>query len=189
MGGGGKRDINFIGLIWVSWPCLVSNWNSIKAMSRLISTIISGVSRPHFPFVVLESSLVQSSLPVLRAFVGSQDATTHVLLFSLLYPPSTLAGVPRREGLHVVDRTADVPGYSETSDDLAEFILNRAKQGINLQFTHSERFCSRSLSDSPRRAFDGHHRLGRCPMCRPRVAIQIIRPHRRSPFQCIVSSQ
>jgi len=51
-----------------------------------------------------------------------------VLLFSLLYPPSTLAGVPRREGLSVVDRTADVPGYSETSDDLAEFILNRVKQ-------------------------------------------------------------
>jgi elongator complex protein 5 len=104
-------------------------------MPRLISTIISGLSRPHFPFVVLESSLVQSSLPVLRAFVGSQDATTHVLLFSLLYPPSTLAGVPRREGLHVVDRTADVPGYSETSDDLAEFILNRVKQGIYLQLT------------------------------------------------------
>lgn len=106
-------------------------------MSRLISTIISGV-RPHFPFVVLESSLVQSSLPVLRAFVGSQDATTHVLLFSLLYPPSTLAGVPRREGLHVVDRTADVPGYGGTSDDLAELILNRVKQGINLQFTQLE---------------------------------------------------
>lgn len=99
-------------------------------MSRLISTIISGVSRPHFPFVVLESSRVQSSLPVLRAFVGSEDAINHVLLFSLLYPPSTLAEVPCREALWVVDRTADVPGYSESSDDLAEFILNRIKQGM-----------------------------------------------------------
>jgi elongator complex protein 5 len=104
-------------------------------MSRLISTVISGLSRPHFPFVVLESSLVQSSLPVLRAFISSEDAATHVLLFSLLYPPSTLAGVLRREGLSVVDRTADVPGYAETSDDLSEFILNRVKQGISTVHT------------------------------------------------------
>ena len=98
-------------------------------MSRLIASIISGSSRPHFPFLVLESSLVQSCLPVLRAFVNGGDATTtHVLLFSLLYQPSTLAGAPR-EGLCVVDRTAEVPGYSETSTDLAEFILNRVKQG------------------------------------------------------------
>ena len=103
-------------------------------MSRLIASIISGSSRPHFPFVVLESSLVQSCLPVLRAFVnGGGDATTRtttdVLLFSLLYQPSTLAGVPHRQGLCVVDRTAEVPGYGETSTDLAEFVLNRVKQG------------------------------------------------------------
>ena len=104
-------------------------------MSRSLASIISGSSRPHFPFVVLESSLVQSCLPVLRAFVdgGDSDATTRtttdVLLFSLLYQPSTLAGVPHREGLCVVDRTAEVPGYGETSTDLAEFVLNRVKQG------------------------------------------------------------
>jgi len=98
-------------------------------MSRLIASIISGSSRPHFPFVVLESSLVQSCVPVLRAFVNGGDATTApVLLFSLLYQPSTLAGAPR-EGLCVVDRTAEVPGYSESSTDLDEFILNRVNQG------------------------------------------------------------
>jgi len=99
-------------------------------MSGLIATIISCESRPYFPLVVLESSLVQSSLPVLRAFVNNGDATSHVLFFSLLYPPSALlAGDPPREGLHVVDRTAEVPGYSETSSDLSESILNRVKQG------------------------------------------------------------
>ncbi|KAI0304868.1 hypothetical protein BC826DRAFT_965189 [Russula brevipes] len=68
-------------------------------------------------------------LPVLRAFVNNGDATSHVLFFSLLYPPSALlAGDPPREGLHVVDRTAEVPGYSETSSDLSESILNRVKQ-------------------------------------------------------------
>ncbi len=98
-------------------------------MPRLIATIISGASRPYFPLIVLESSLVQSSLPVLRALVSSEGATTHVLLFSLLYPPSTWVGVPPREGLCIVDRTAEVPGYSDTYTDLAEFILNRVKQG------------------------------------------------------------
>lgn len=102
-----------------------------KVMSRLIATIISGLSRPHFPFIVLESSLVQSCLPVLRAFVNERVATTHVLIFCLLYPPSAFAAddTSTREGLHVIDRTAQVPGYSETSSpDLAKSILNSVKQ-------------------------------------------------------------
>jgi elongator complex protein 5 len=103
-------------------------------MSRLIATIISGLSRPHFPLIVLESSLVQSCLPVLRAFVNDRDATTHVLIFCLLYPPSAFASAAddttSREGLHVIDRTAQVPGYSETSSpDLANSILDSVKQG------------------------------------------------------------
>jgi elongator complex protein 5 len=102
-------------------------------MSRLIATIISGLSRPHFPFIVLESSLVQSCLPVLRAFVNDRDATNHVLIFCLLYPPSAFADETSSrggEGLHVIDRTAQVPGYSETSSpDLAESVLNSVKQG------------------------------------------------------------
>lgn len=101
-------------------------------MSRLIATVISGLSRPHFPFIVLESSLVQSCLPVLRAFVNDREATTHVLLFCFLYPPSAFAAndpSTREGGLHVIDRTAQVPGYSETSSpDLAESILNSVKQ-------------------------------------------------------------
>jgi elongator complex protein 5 len=106
-----------------------------KVMSRLIATIISGLSRPHFPLIVLESSLVQSCLPVLRAFVNDRDATTHVLIFCLLYPPSAFAFADdssTREGggLHVIDRTAQVPGYSETSSpDVAKSILNSVKQG------------------------------------------------------------
>src|SRR5712672_1291257 len=99
-------------------------------MSRLVSTVISGVSHPHFPLIVLESSLVQSCLPVLRAFVNNnRDTTTHVLFFSLLYPPSTLANDPAREGLYIVARTAEIPGYSEIPSDHADAILNRVRQG------------------------------------------------------------
>lgn len=124
-------------------------------MSRLIATIISGLSRPHFPFVLLESSLVQSCLPVLRAFVNNRDATTQVLLVCMLYPPSALAGDPPGEGLHVVDRTAQVPGYSETSSDLTESILNAVKQGA------MDRSCYQRLPSlfiySVRWAVDRHH--------------------------------
>jgi len=97
-------------------------------MSRLVSTIISGVSHPHFPLIILESSLVQSCLPVLRALVNNRGTTTHVLLVSLLYPPTTLANDPPREGLYILDRTAEVPGYSEIPSDHADAILNRVKQ-------------------------------------------------------------
>jgi elongator complex protein 5 len=125
--GGTRGEISAIGLSVISRPTNV--------MSRLIATIISGLSRPHFPFIVLESSLVQSCLPVLRAFVNDRDATTRVLIFCLLYPPSAFAFAAddtstREGGLHIIDRTAQVPGYSETSSsDPAESILNSVKQG------------------------------------------------------------
>jgi elongator complex protein 5 len=101
-----------------------------REMSRLTGSIISALSSPHFALIVLQSSLVQSSLPVLRAFARSQDATTHILLFSLLYPPQTLVEIPSREGLTLVDRTTEVPGYGNTCPDLPELILRRIKQGV-----------------------------------------------------------
>jgi elongator complex protein 5 len=99
-------------------------------MSHLIGSIISGLSRPHFALILLQSSLVQSSLPVLRAFARNQDATTHILLFSLLYPPQTLVEIPCRDGLTVVDRTTEVPGYGDTCPDLSQLILSTIKQGL-----------------------------------------------------------
>ncbi|KAI9508764.1 hypothetical protein F5148DRAFT_1283615 [Russula earlei] len=107
-------------------------------MSRLIPTVISGASHPHFPLIVLESSLVQSCLPVLRALVSNRDATTDVLLFCLLYPPSTLAGDLPRKGLSIVDRTAEVPGYSDTAADHADTILNGVRQGGNTNTIHAD---------------------------------------------------
>jgi elongator complex protein 5 len=99
-------------------------------MSHLTGSIISGLSHPHFPLIVLQSSLVQSSLPVLRAFARNKDATTHILLFSLLYPPQTLVEIPCRDGLTVVDRTTEVPGYGDTCTDLPKLFLSAIKQGV-----------------------------------------------------------
>lgn len=102
-------------------------------MTHRIATIVSGESRPHFPFVVLQSSLVQSSLPVLRAFVNKRDAASSVLLVSLLYPPSALVGSPGErsgvlEGLHIVDLRAEVPGYSETRLDPLDYFSTIVEQ-------------------------------------------------------------
>lgn len=100
-------------------------------MTHRIATIVSGESHPRFPFVILQSSLVQSSLPVLRAFVNKRDALSPVLLFSLLYPPLTLVDHPREgsgEGLHIVDMRSEVPGYSETYPDPLDYFPSRVKQ-------------------------------------------------------------
>ena len=101
-------------------------------MTHRIATIVSGESRPHFPFVILQSSLVQSSLPVLRAFVNKRDVLFPVLLFSLLYPPSTLvdpSGERSGEGLQIVDMRSEVPGYSETCPDPLDYFSRKVKQG------------------------------------------------------------
>lgn len=111
---------------------MTRSWTD-EHMTQRIATIVSGESHPHFPFVVLQSSLVQSSLPVLRAFVNKRDAVSSVLLFSLLYPPLTLVDSPGErsgEGLHIVDMRAEVPGYSETRPDPLDYFSNRVKQGV-----------------------------------------------------------
>ena len=98
-------------------------------MTHRIATIVSGESHPHFPFVVLQSSLVQSGLPVLRAFVNKRDVLFPVLLFSLLYPPLTLVDPPSGEGLQIVDMRSEVPGYSETCPDPLDYFSSKVKQG------------------------------------------------------------
>ncbi|KAI0274658.1 hypothetical protein BC834DRAFT_965162 [Gloeopeniophorella convolvens] len=97
-------------------------------MSLLLSTIISGALHPHHPFVVLESSLVQSSLPVLRAILNGQDEKTNIMLLNLLYPSSSLIDGPSRGGLRIIDRTAEVPGYSDGGSDLFNTILTEVAQ-------------------------------------------------------------
>ncbi|KAI0318978.1 hypothetical protein OF83DRAFT_1163171 [Amylostereum chailletii] len=89
-------------------------------MPLVLPAVIANSSRPRHPFVLLESSVVQSSLPILRAIVNRPDATGHLLLFCFLYPPSSLVNDPARlqaENLHVYDKTGDVPGYSENWTD------------------------------------------------------------------------
>ncbi|KAH7931074.1 hypothetical protein BV22DRAFT_1101434 [Leucogyrophana mollusca] len=90
----------------------------------LFSTIISNstTSRPHQPLIILQSSSAQTCLPVLRKTVSS-TRPSQTLLFSFLYPPSTLIdGMPSPK-LKIFDYTSRVPGYGDSWSDPRDEIL------------------------------------------------------------------
>ena len=66
-----------------------------------------------FPLVVLQSSLAQSCLPILRHIVNDSKSSFN-LLFCLLYPPSSLA-LTASDTLEIHDWLDRVPGYCDPS--------------------------------------------------------------------------
>ncbi|KAI0067680.1 hypothetical protein BV25DRAFT_1819089 [Artomyces pyxidatus] len=113
-------------------------------MPLLIPAIISNASRPNHSFVVLESSIAQSCLPLLRAIIKQQDANKRVLLFNFLYPPSYLVDEPAREGLQIVE--GRIPGYSDDWTDPHELILNAVNQApegpLNVIIDSADTLCT-----------------------------------------------
>ncbi|KAI0043208.1 hypothetical protein FA95DRAFT_1584187 [Auriscalpium vulgare] len=96
-------------------------------MTLLLPAIISNTSRPHHPFVVIESSACQSGLSIVRAILNRDKSTGLVLLFCFLYLPSSLVHDPEREGLRVFDRTGVIPGFSENWKDPSDSITQAVK--------------------------------------------------------------
>ncbi|GBE78276.1 hypothetical protein SCP_0111590 [Sparassis crispa] len=97
----------------------------------LLSSTLSSSSRQ--PFVLLQSSIAQSCLPVL-SYITNQAAlgSGTTLLFCFLYPPLAFADQPH-EQLRVFDWTEHIPGYSEdTFEARAEILsaLRSAPQGL-----------------------------------------------------------
>jgi len=64
------------------------------------------------PLLVLQSSIAQTSLPILRHLL-SHEPSCKTLLFSFLYPPSSLVDTKESDSLEVYDWIDRVPGYSE----------------------------------------------------------------------------
>ncbi|VDB99679.1 unnamed protein product [Peniophora sp. CBMAI 1063] len=90
-----------------------------------LPTLISSSSQAANSFVLLESSTSQSCLPVLRGLISHPYPKNHVLLFCLLYPPTSLVddlNHLQREEVSIHDRTAHVPGYCEEENDLESAI-------------------------------------------------------------------
>ncbi|KAF8203606.1 hypothetical protein BJ912DRAFT_202268 [Pholiota molesta] len=91
----------------------------------LLTSILKNESHRH-PLLILQSSLAQSSLPVLRRILVAQDKSAkgsplHNVLFCLLYQPSNLTGISSLNSVEVYDWTDRVPGYGE-SDYWAELL-------------------------------------------------------------------
>jgi elongator complex protein 5 len=103
-------------------------------MQLVLPAVILDASRHQrqHPFVFLESSVAQSSLPVFKAIVNHDDPKSLVLLFCFLYPPSSIVDNPTRlqsVRLQVFDRTSSIPGYSKTGDNITEFMNEAVGMG------------------------------------------------------------
>ena len=123
----------------------------------LLPSILKNESHRH-PLLVLQSSLAQSSLPILTSILAQElsvkGSTRHKLLFCLLYQPSSLTEATTSTEVH--DWTDRIPGYGQSgySDELLAIVENgvlRNQRGLH--------FRSRTLP-SPRGAVsrdDSHH--------------------------------
>ncbi len=95
----------------------------------LLSPILKNESHRH-PLLILQSSLAQSSLPILTSILAQEPSvkgpTRHNLLFCLLYQPSSLTEATTSTEVH--DWTDRIPGYgqSDYSDELLAIVENGA---------------------------------------------------------------
>lgn len=98
-------------------------------MSFLTSTIIDNTQ--NLPLVILQSSLAQSCLPILRHVVNDPKSSFN-LLFCLLYPPSSLADDNiSPDTLEIHDWLDHVPGYCEASNMPSDDLLDVVRRGIH----------------------------------------------------------
>ncbi|EMD41821.1 hypothetical protein CERSUDRAFT_147159 [Gelatoporia subvermispora B] len=102
-------------------------------MPSLLPSILSNsASRAQQqPFLLLQSSLAQSCLPLIRELLRStrNGAPRSVLLFCLLHPPSALADVHDLQSEHVqiFDWTNRVPVYTDDYQDPGKEVLSHVR--------------------------------------------------------------
>lgn len=95
----------------------------------LLPSILKNESHRH-PLLVLQSSLAQSSLPILTNILAQEPSvkgsTRHNLLFCLLYQPSGLTEATTSTEVH--DWTDRIPGYGQSDylDELLSMVENGA---------------------------------------------------------------
>lgn len=128
-------------------------------MVSLLPSVLSGPSRPH-SFLLLQSSAVQSALPLIRHVVTNTDVQHQTLLFCFLYPPSAFVSEDQlaSSNIQVLDWTATVASNeinSENTEKEMSRIIQAGEPGARFYLT-----LMRSAS-SHSRTVDCHHRLGR----------------------------
>ncbi|KAK7064180.1 hypothetical protein R3P38DRAFT_3249763 [Favolaschia claudopus] len=78
--------------------------------------------RAQQPFLVLQSSVAQSSLGILRQLL--EDSSSHSLLFCLLHPSLLSVNASRVEAFDLLD---NVPGYNDNYEEPRHLILSAVK--------------------------------------------------------------
>ena len=100
----------------------------------LLCEYASGPPRPHRPLLLIQSSVAQSGVPLLRHVIAesSKDRfSAQCLVFCLLHLPSDLVernSVSDRITVH--DWIGFVPGYNDALYDVKERILQAIQQGM-----------------------------------------------------------
>jgi elongator complex protein 5 len=96
----------------------------------LLPSILTNESHRH-PLLILQSSLAQSSLPILRYHL-SHGSSRKTLLFSFLYPASSLVDANTSDSLEIYDWIDRVPGYS--GDNSQTELLTVVEKGALREF-------------------------------------------------------
>lgn len=92
-----------------------------------LPAILRGIQASSHPFIVLESSASQSSLPILRAVLSQTQ--TRIVLCNLLYPLKFLVDDINNESLQVIDWSEDIAGYKDVDSDFSQRALSAIKTG------------------------------------------------------------
>jgi elongator complex protein 5 len=95
----------------------------------MLLPLLLNETRQDQPFVLLQSTVAQSSLPFLRALC--KRPSTHTIVYSFLYGPSTFSDSSTPE-VEVQDWTGDIPGYSDPRDISIELSAT-IKDGVSRQ--------------------------------------------------------
>ena len=96
-------------------------------MPLLLPSIIANSGRVQQPFVLVQSSIAQTCLPILRTLIS--ESKTDVLLFSFLHRPSLLVDKVKGTHVQVHDLTDRIPGYSDTFKACKKDVLQALRDG------------------------------------------------------------
>jgi elongator complex protein 5 len=95
-----------------------------------LPTILSNASRGHHPLLLLQSSVAQPGISILRRIVA--DTKSRTLFCCVLHPPSTFFDDSESENAHqfeVFDCAGNVPGYEDVPSDIRELLMAAVRSG------------------------------------------------------------
>ena len=103
-------------MVRYTYRMIVASTQLTAFATTTMSTLTALLTR-HSPFLLLQSSASRSSLPILRWLLRSRPTQDHLVLISVLYPPSSLLPstferATDARSVSILDWTECVPEYS-----------------------------------------------------------------------------